>query len=155
MVNIPEELRPYVNDYKINVVEVSFLSKKQLSMFKSDFRIVADFFVQKRKNKDYIPSKDTIKHVDALLRMMFVLTGDSRYEEVQNESEGGIKNMCEVLDKISEQGRAEGRAEGRMEGEQRLAGLIQELKREGLEDVIDKVCEDKKLREEMYRKYNL
>ena len=85
------------------------------------------------------------------LEMMFVLTGDSRYEEVQNESEGGIKNMCEVLDKISEQGRAE----GRMEGEQRLAGLIQELKREGLEDVIGKVCEDKKLREEMYRKYNL
>ena len=30
VVNIPEELRPFVNDYKINVMEVSFLSKKQL-----------------------------------------------------------------------------------------------------------------------------
>ena len=56
-------------------------------------------------------------------------------------------NMCEVLDKISEQGRAE--------GEQRFARLVQELTREGLLDVISKVCEDKVLREEMYKKYNL
>lgn len=72
-------------------------------------------------------------------------------DSVQNKSKGDIKNMCEVLDKISEQGRAEGRAEG----EQRFARLVQELTREGLLDVIGKVCEDKVLREEMYQKYNL
>lgn len=116
MINVSEELKPFVNDYKINVMEVSFLTDEQLAMFKSDFKIVADFFIQKRKNKQYHPSKDTIKHVDALLKMMSVLTGDARYEDVQNISKGGVKNMCEVLDKISEQGKAEGKIEGKVIG---------------------------------------
>ena len=112
VVNVPDELIPFVNDYKINVMEVSFLTKEQVSMFTSDFRIVADFFVQKRKNKEYTPSKDTIKHVDALLKMMSALTGDSRYEDVQNELEGGVNNMCDVLDKISKQGEVKGKVIG-------------------------------------------
>lgn len=112
ILNIPEELKPFVNDYKINVMEVSFLTDEQVAMFKSDFRIVADFFVQKKRNKKYIPSKDTIKHVDALLKMMSALTGDTRYEDVQNKSKGGVKNMCEVLDKFTEQGKEEGKVIG-------------------------------------------
>lgn len=32
-------------------------------------------------------------------------------------TEGGLKNMCEVLDKIEDRGRKEGRREGRAEGE--------------------------------------
>lgn len=116
IVDVPEELKPFVNDYKINVMEVSFLTDEQVAMFKSDFRIVADFFVQTRKNKEYIPSKDTIKHVDALLKLMSALTGDTRYEDVQNESKGGVKNMCEVLDKFTELGKAKGKAEGKIIG---------------------------------------
>lgn len=46
-------------------------------------------------------------------------------------------------------------AEGRAEGEQRLAHLIQELTKEGLTDIISKVCTDEVFREEMYKKYNL
>ncbi|HBA97934.1 MAG TPA: transposase, partial [Lachnospiraceae bacterium] len=44
--DIPEELKPYVNDYKINLFEIAYLTEKQVSLFKSDFRIVADYFVQ-------------------------------------------------------------------------------------------------------------
>ena len=32
--------------------------------------------------------------------MMFTLTGDSRYEKVQNESEGSIKIYCRFADII-------------------------------------------------------
>lgn len=45
-------MKIYVNDYKINVFEVAFLTPEQVNMFKSDFREVADFFVQKRTKKN-------------------------------------------------------------------------------------------------------
>jgi hypothetical protein len=104
---IPEEFKKYVSDYKINVFEIAFLEPEQVKLFKSDFRIVADYFVQVRKSKDYVPSKDTIKHVDAVLKLMTVLTQDSRFEDVQKKAEkGSVVNMCEVMDKAEARGRA-------------------------------------------------
>ncbi len=76
---IPKQLEPFVNDYKINLVEVAFLDD-QLDNFHSDFRIVAEYFINKRKNTDYLPSAQEIKHVDAFLKLMQALEGDDRYE---------------------------------------------------------------------------
>lgn len=39
--NIPDDLKPFVNDYKINIFEIANLTKEQVNMFKSDFKIVA------------------------------------------------------------------------------------------------------------------
>lgn len=114
--DIPENLKPYVSDYKINVFEIAYLSDEQVAMFKSDFRIVADYFVQMRKNKEYQPSRDEIRHVDELLKLMSVLTGDDRYEEVQNEGKGKVKNMCEAMEKAVREGRAEGEQIGELRG---------------------------------------
>ena len=58
---------------KINVFEIAWLTDEQISMFKSDFRIVVDFFVRKRKNKDYVPDNKTeIRHVDAVLKLSLI-----------------------------------------------------------------------------------
>lgn len=46
---VPEEFRPYVNDYKINLLEIAYLTDEQVKFFKSDFRIVTDYFVQIEK----------------------------------------------------------------------------------------------------------
>ncbi|MDY4771450.1 MAG: hypothetical protein SO267_12095 [Lachnospiraceae bacterium] len=86
-----------------------------LSMFQSDFRIVADYFVQMRENGDYIPDSHEIKHVQETMQLLSVMTQDHRFEEAYNDSEeGGIRNMCDVLDRVESKGRAEGRAEGEM-----------------------------------------
>ncbi len=45
MVEIPEGLEEYVNDYKIHVFEIAHLTEEQVKRFRSDFRIVADYFV--------------------------------------------------------------------------------------------------------------
>lgn len=45
--NIPEGLKPFVNDYEAHVVEVAWMTDEELERLSSDFRIVADFFVQK------------------------------------------------------------------------------------------------------------
>ena len=96
---IPEEMKEYVSDYKINVFQIAYLTDEQVNMFTSDFRIIADYFVQMRKNNDYIPSKDEIRHVDELLKLMSVLTNDDRYVNVQKEGKGTVTNMCVAMDK--------------------------------------------------------
>ena len=110
------EEKPYFNDHKINLFEIAFLEDEQVQMFKSDFRIVADYFVQIRKNKNYIPSKDKILHVEEVLKMMSALTKDSWFEESYNQSKGGVTTMCEVIDKAMNEGRLEGRTEGKIVG---------------------------------------
>lgn len=114
---IPKEFAEFVNDYKINLFEIAYLTRQQVALFKSDFRIVADYFVQMRESGDYIPNPQQIRHVQETMQLLSAMTRDDRFEEVCKEAaEGGLKNMCEVLDKIEDRGRKEGRMEGRMEG---------------------------------------
>lgn len=123
--DIPEELKPYVNDYKINLVEVAFLDDK-LDNFHSDFRIIAEYFVNKRKNADYVPSAQEIRHVDEFLKLLQALEGDDRYSEVldilqKEDRKEGVK-MSEVLDRIENRGIIIGEKRGISIGEKR--GII-------------------------------
>jgi hypothetical protein len=113
IVKVPNELKPFVSDYNTNIFEIAWLSKEQVELFKSDFKIVADYFVQVRTNKEYKPSPQIIKHVHEVLQLMAVFTNDKRFEEVQNlYIKGEESTMCEVLDKIVAQGEARGEARG-------------------------------------------
>ena len=115
--DVPEKFRPYVKDYEINLFEIAYLTEEQVKLFQGDFGIVADFFVQKRRNGDYNPSKKEIQHVQEVLQLLSVMTGDQRFEEAcVKESEGGPRNMCEVLDRVEKKGIAKGMAEGMTKG---------------------------------------
>ncbi|RHD09649.1 hypothetical protein DW811_06015, partial [Lachnospira eligens] len=88
----------------------------QIAKFTSDYKIVANFFVNKRKNKDYIPDdKTTIKHVDEILKFLSVMTGDNRYEEILSDKEG-VSNMCDVAQRLEDRGIEKGLQKGREEG---------------------------------------
>ena len=117
--NISHNVKPFVNDYKINVFEIAYMTPEEVEKFTSDFKIVADYFVQKRMKRDYKPINKAIKHVDELLKLMTVLTGDSRFEEQIKEmhKEEGEVRMCEVLDKIENRGIEIGETRGRKIGE--------------------------------------
>ena len=142
--HVPEELKPYFNDHKINLFEIAFLEDEQVQLFKSDFRIVADYFVQIRKNKNYIPSKDKILHVEEVLKMMSALTKDSWFEESYNQSKGGVTTMCEVIDKAMNEGRLEGRLEGRTEG--KIVGAVITLNEEGY--TVEEIAKRKNISKE-------
>ena len=114
----PEELKPFVNDYKVNLFRIAFLNEETVSKFKSDFRIVADYFVQVRKNKDYIPPADRLHHVREILRLMSYLTRDDRFEKAYEDGLKGVEytNMCEVLDRVENRGLERGIAQGLEKG---------------------------------------
>ncbi len=124
--NIQENLKPFVSDYKINVVEIAFLDDK-LDNFHSDFRIIAEYFVNKRRNIEYTPSAQEIQHVDEFLKLLQALTGDDRYFDVlnllQKEAKKEGVNMCEILDKVENRGIAIGEIRGR----EKMADEINQL----------------------------
>lgn len=121
---VPEKLKPFVNDYKINVFNIAFLSSKTIAMFKSDFKIIAEYFRAKRLNQKYKGSKEKLKHANETLKMFSALTGDDSFEKVYNEGnfkKGGI-TMCDVVERIRNDGRTEGRTE---EQERIIMNLIE------------------------------
>ena len=98
----------YVNDLKMKVFEIAWLTDEQISMFKSAFKIVANFFVKKRRNKNYNPDDKTqIRHSDAVLKMLSAVTGDVKYENIPSDGKGKVNNMCEVAERLTQQGREE------------------------------------------------
>ena len=118
VLKISDELKPFVSDYKINLIDVPRLTGEQVEKFTSDFQIIADYFVQLSKNNDYVPKNKTIKHADSFLKLMSVLTQDDKYAEmgkkIAHEREGF--NMCKVLDKAEARGEARGKAIGEAKG---------------------------------------
>ena len=69
-----------------------------------------------RKNGEYQPEPRPIRHVRETLHMLSVLTGDSRFEDVNNEGREGVRTMCEVLDRIEKRGEQRGLEQGRKQG---------------------------------------
>ena len=114
IVKVDDRLKPFVNDYKINLFEIAYLDRETIDKFKSDFCILADYLYQMRVNKDYIAGDTVIKHVDELLMLMSAMTRDYRFEETINDLKGKENvTMCEVLDKVEARGIEKGRKERR------------------------------------------
>ena len=126
---VPEKLKSFVNDYKINVFNIAFLSPKTISMFKSDFKIIAEYFRAKRLNQKYKGSKEKLKHANETLKMFSALTGDDSFEKVYNEGnfkKGGI-TMCDVVERIRNDGRTEGQERIIMNLIESNAGTIEQI----------------------------
>lgn len=48
---VPQCLDSYVNDYQMHVFEVAWLTEEQISHFRSDFKVVANFFCTEKKKQ--------------------------------------------------------------------------------------------------------
>lgn len=113
LLDIPEALDEYVSDYNIHVFDIAWLPDEQVAMFQSDFGIVADFFVQKRKNKEYIPEDHRIiQHVDEVLKLLSVMTGDKRYTRLFSPGPKEGITMCDVAERLEQRGIKRGIEQG-------------------------------------------
>jgi len=123
ILDIPRGLDNYVNDYKINVFEIAFLSEEKVRQFKSDFGVVARYFTSIRKDPYYVPENENeIRHVDAVLKFLTIMSGSEDIIEkitTKNGSEvttmtGGPLSQLYHFSMLGskEEGREEGREEG-------------------------------------------
>ena len=156
IVKVDDRLKPFVNDYKINLFEIAYLEEEKTALFKSDFRILVDYLHQIRTNNSYNPKDYTIKHINELLTLMSVMTGDNRFEDSINEAnEKEAKYMCEVLDIIENRGIARGLEKGRQEGADMVSKLNELLLNEGNIDKLRRANTDKDYRYKLLREYNI
>lgn len=148
--DIPEELKPFVNDYRMNLYEIAYLTDEQVQLFTSDFKIVADYFVQMRRNKNYTAPQTAITHVHELLQLMSVMTKDSRYENAYGpEMERRETTMCEVLDCIENKGIQKGIQKGMQKGQDLILSLNHYLLADNRIEDLKKATEDQAYREKL------
>lgn len=157
--NVPNEFEPYVNDYKINLFQIAYLNREQVELFQSDFKVVADYFVQKRENGDYVPSSQELTHVQETLQLLSIMTNDHRFEDAYNTStddrKGGPRNMCDVLDKVESRGIAKGIVKGESRGENKMALLVKKLLDQNRIDDVKRASEDEKSRAELMKEFGI
>ena len=143
-------IKPYVNDFKINLFEIAYLDREKIDMFESDFWILADYLYQMRVNKNYVAGDTVIEHVDELLMLMSAMTNDYRFEETINEVKGKEHvTMCEVLDRVEARGIAKGREEGIKEG---TVNVLISLVKDGILSISD-AAKRAGMSEERFRGY--
>ena len=158
LLEIDERIKPYVNDFKINLFEIAYLDREKIDMFKSDFWILADYLYQMRVNKDYVAGDTVIEHVDELLMLMSAMTKDYRFEETINEVKGKeYVTMCEVLDRVEargmEKGMEKGIAKGREEGiKEGTVQVLISLVKDGILSIAD-AAKRAGMSEESFRRY--
>lgn len=130
ILDIPTGLEDFVSDYKINVFEIAFLPEETVNRFKSDFRLVAKYFTNIRKNPYYIPEDENeIKHVDAVLKFLSIMSGSEKaLEKFMSIGEREVKNMSDgPLTKLYYKGVSDGKEQGLEQGIEkgREQGIIQ------------------------------
>lgn len=146
--DIPLEFVPYVQDYKVKVFDIAFLDDDTINSFKSDFRLIAKFFKNRRLGKNPLNDSEEIKHVTELLDFLTVFTNDVKYRQTKHQIEElkkkGVKvSMCWVAQELWEK------------GENKLARLMNYLLSNGLTEEAQKAASDEKARKEMYIKYGI
>ena len=112
-----EALRPFLNDCRVNVLEVAWLTEKEAEVFTSDFRIVVNVLRQIRIYGTFSGTAQEIEHADAMMKFLAGVTGDRAFEAAQALIKKGERiTMMDVLSRMQAKSREEGIVLGRVEG---------------------------------------
>ena len=141
-IDVDQRLKPYFNDYKMNLFELAYLDEETAQKFTSDFRYVVDYCRQMQQTGDYEPKDDggTLKHEEEILTLLSIMNGDDRFEEHYYEvQDKGVSTMTGLWDKIVNKGRVEGMAEGmtkgKLENKIEIAINLLKLGKNAIEDI--------------------
>jgi hypothetical protein len=164
MLRLPDELKPYVNDFKLNLLEVRdndlvFHNQDNNDLF-SLLKIMYDVNADRQTKRQQLEQYSTQRKVDQTVVKVIASVTNVNMDIFEKEEE---VTMCELWDEVRDEGRIEGRAEGRIEGraegeikgEDRLAKLVNRLMSENRFDDVTKVTMDTAYRQELYAKYSI
>ncbi len=154
---VDPRIREYVDDYKLNLITPDEID--DFTKFNSQLGILLEFIHNsddKDKLRDIINTKKEYTSVDVRTVNMINLFTSANIS-VDN-AKGGQVDMCQAIQGIIEDSRAEGhakgRAEGRAEGADMLAELLKVLK-PGSDEFNKALNATEAERQELYKKYNI
>ena len=113
MFEIPKGMEDFVQDYKITIFDIAFLSVETINKFKGTFKHLAHFFKYRRFPDEYQPLDEKIEHLEAFLDLLEVFTGSNKYTEIKEEllirqKEGAEITMCSIVEKSINDGIKQG-----------------------------------------------
>ena len=109
VITIPAELEPFVNDYKINVFELAWLSDEQINLFKSNFREVVKFLKCQRTGEEFQGNKKKLRHAMEILDLLRVMANNDRnlvdtINDLRSQPKKGGIAMCDVIQRWVDKG---------------------------------------------------
>ena len=174
--NIPPELKPFINDYKIHVFELAWADDKTIGAFSSDFRDVLEFLRCKRKHTRYTGTDRQLRHVHEVLELLRLVSADDTFTKVEpalirKQTETGGMTMCDVVEMIRDEGFANGERQGFANGERQgfangerqgfangmaqgrdsLYSILSTLQSEGRNDELARVLSDRSYMEQLLK----
>ncbi|MDE6388673.1 MAG: Rpn family recombination-promoting nuclease/putative transposase [Lachnospiraceae bacterium] len=116
-------IKKYVDNVKLHIFPMAHLPEEVRQRFRSDMRIVVDYLAE---GKSYKPTKQVMKHVGPVMRLLYALTGEKELQnmlaDMQHKQEEGEEILMGeyyttyFAKKCRREGRQEGIQEGRREG---------------------------------------
>lgn len=137
MQDIPEEMKPYINNYAIHLIEVRKL--RNTDVFQTDLKQIFDFIrysEDKKKLKELVENDPVYQEMDEAAYDMAVTYANS--EELiavkKYHGKGGKVNMCKAIREMLEDERLEGSLQALIETCQEFGATREET----LSKVLDK-----------------
>ena len=145
-----DAIKPYINDYKINLISPAELGHEDFVKFHTDLGKVLEFIKCsddkgkmekfKEENADFIFSAEAVLFLNETTHTKLTLNEDK--EEI---------SMCKALDDMC----ADAREEGRTAGELRMSKLVSVLLSKNKIDEIKQAADNEEIRKELYVKYSI
>ncbi|MFI3212618.1 MAG: Rpn family recombination-promoting nuclease/putative transposase [Eubacteriales bacterium] len=164
MPSLPEPVKNFISDYKMNLVEV--LEKDSDHFHQEDVKLLFAYtqaFIKKDKEKvEELNHKYNIKK--DVVYMIGKIVDGTNLLKIREEDEGE-SNMCEYLQDIWDEGWLKGELDGRMKGELdgrmkgeldgRMKGKLEDIEsiRESLHVTMEEAMDILKISEEDRKKY--
>ena len=147
MLALPEKMKGFVADYKINLLEIK---KSSNIAFKN--HDVADVFEITRNIYENgvasIDEKYTAVNPDVGIMVGCITNTQNLIEKATiAKKKGGYFNMCTAMKEFA--------IESAQKADERYSKLINILFADGKVEEVKKIAEDKEYREELYKRYNL
>jgi hypothetical protein len=124
MLDLPKELKPFITNYKVNLVEARdnnliFHNQNNKDLF-SLLRIIYDDSTDRRVRREQIAQYESDRAIDKSVRMAVAATSRVNLKEYEKEADAIV---CNLWDEVREEGKAEGKEEGIFET---LFGLVKD-----------------------------
>jgi hypothetical protein len=154
VLKLDERLKPFVNDYRLNIFDVTHMSRKQAEKFSSDFKIIADYFAQVYETGKYLPSKQPIQHRVDLGRMLKYVTGNEKFD-VLIDNEGGSRSMYDAFADAENRGEARGLSRGEAKGLSQGVELAKKLIAAGRTADLERAADNAEFRQQLLKEFAL
>lgn len=141
MMDIPKDecVRKYVQNYKLNMINLRELTVAQAELFRSDFMFIAKFLAKSYNKEEHIrdlrQSRQILVHTKDTLFTLAAITKDKRYLRLSKTKKEDTA-VCEIADALYNEGFAEGVSKG-------IKSMIELCREMGLDrdNTFEKVAE--------------